>query len=206
MTVSMKLVILGLLMEGECHPYEIRQKMIEREMNRFIKIKDGSLYYAIDMLKKDGWIEPVGTIRDSNRPEKTIYRITDAGRDGFQKLLLEQLEADAPFVHPMHTALPFVHHGDQRKIADVIERKLAQTKEWTERMMQVYQEHIPIVPRAVLHLMIAGYEHGLASVRWFERLLEDAKAGRLVERGKALEAYPQTETASADCKQEQEKS
>lgn len=50
--MSMKLVILGLLMEKESHPYEIKQTMMEREMHHYIKMRDGSLYYAIEQLKK----------------------------------------------------------------------------------------------------------------------------------------------------------
>lgn len=186
----MRLVILGLLMENESHPYELRHKMMERELHRFIKMKDGSLYYAIDQLKKEGMIEPVEVVRDTNRPDKTIYRITEAGKDAFQKLLLEQLEADVPFSHPMHSALPFCHHGDQRKIADVLRRKLEQVEQRAEFMKQVYEEHVPIVPRAVLHLMISGYEHGLTTTRWLERLLRDAEEGALTSWGEALPEYP----------------
>ncbi|MEF3306988.1 PadR family transcriptional regulator [Paenibacillus sp. GYB003] len=186
----MRLVILGLLMEGDSHPYELRHKMIEREMHRFMKMKEGSLYYAIDQLKKDALIEPVEVVRDANRPEKTIYRITEAGKDNFQKLLLEQMEADAPYHHPMHTALPFVHYGDKSKIADVLRRKLELVERRTEHMKQVYEEHIPIVPRGVLHLMISGYEHGMTTSAWLKRLIRDAEDGRLPERGSPLEEYP----------------
>ncbi|TNJ66941.1 PadR family transcriptional regulator [Paenibacillus hemerocallicola] len=193
--MSMRLVILGLLMEGDSHPYEIRQKMIEREMHRFMKMKDGSLYYAIDQLKKDGMIETVEVVRDSNRPDKTIYRITEAGKASFQTLLLEQMEADAPYHHPMHTALPFCHYGDPMQIAAVLRRKLELVEQRTERMRQVYEEHIPIVPRGVLHLMISGYEHGLTTADWLRRLIRDAEDGRLYEIGTPIEAYPPSGTS-----------
>ncbi|MFB9751494.1 PadR family transcriptional regulator [Paenibacillus hodogayensis] len=188
----MRLAILGLLMEGESHPYELRQKMIEREMHRFIKMKDGSLYYAIDQLKKEGMIETVEVVRDTNRPEKTIYRITPAGRDCFQRLLIEQMEADVPFHHPMHMALPFSHYGDTDKIIEVLRKKLVLVEERTERMKQVYEEHIGIVPRGVLHLMISGYEHGLTTTRWLRRLLQDAEDGLLKNCFDAIPEYPPT--------------
>ena len=43
--MSMKQVILGLLMEGGIHRYEIRQKMKERNRLHFNKIQEGSLYW-----------------------------------------------------------------------------------------------------------------------------------------------------------------
>lgn len=182
-------------MEGDSHPYEIRQKMMEREMHRFIKMKDGSLYYAIDQLKKDAMIEPVEVVRDTNRPDKTIYRITEAGKNCFQRLLIEQMEADVPYHHPLHTALPFCHYGDQRKVVDVLRRKLELVERKTAYMKQVYEEHVGTVPRGVLHLMISGYEHGLTTVAWLKRLLLDAEQGRLTEFGGALEEFPLSEAA-----------
>ena len=83
--MSMKLAILGLL-EGDHHPYEIRIKMKDRGMDQYTKLQMGSLYYAVDRLAEDGYIEAVETIQSDSRPDKTIYRITDAGR----KLLAAQ--------------------------------------------------------------------------------------------------------------------
>lgn len=40
--MSMKLVILGLLMEANRHTYEIRQTMKERGMHNYMKLQDGS--------------------------------------------------------------------------------------------------------------------------------------------------------------------
>jgi DNA-binding PadR family transcriptional regulator len=48
--MSMKLVILGILTEGEKHPYEIQHIMKEREMDLYIKLQKGSLYYAVEQL------------------------------------------------------------------------------------------------------------------------------------------------------------
>ncbi|UUZ84095.1 PadR family transcriptional regulator [Paenibacillus sp. P26] len=82
--MSMKLVILGLLMEGDSHPYEPRHKMKERFMLHYIKMQEGSLYYAIDTLCKDGYVDAVETVKDSGRPDRTVYRITDSGRGCFR--------------------------------------------------------------------------------------------------------------------------
>ena len=78
--MSMKLAILGFLLEGDHHPYEIRIKMKDRGMDQYTKLQMGSLYYAVDRLAEDGYIEAVETIQSDSRPDKTIYRITDAGR------------------------------------------------------------------------------------------------------------------------------
>ncbi|TGU84544.1 PadR family transcriptional regulator, partial [Mesorhizobium sp. M00.F.Ca.ET.186.01.1.1] len=77
--MSLKLLILGLLMEGEKHPYEIQQQVKTRGIDCYVKYAKGSLYYAINQLEKGGMIEITQVIRESNRPDKTMYRITKTG-------------------------------------------------------------------------------------------------------------------------------
>src|SRR3954468_753294 len=99
--MSMKLVILGLLMEANRHTYEIRQTMKERGMTHYMKLQDGSLYYAMDQLHKDGLVEAIKVVRDTNRPEKTIYQITEDGKRKFQELLSHQLHEEIKHYHPL---------------------------------------------------------------------------------------------------------
>lgn len=185
--MSMKLVILGLLMEGDTHPYEIRHTMKEREMHHYIKMRDGSLYYAIDQLRKDGFIEAIEVVKESGRPDKTIYRITENGKELFKELLLQQFKEPKEIYDPMGTALMFAKDGDQEEIYRILQGKLVEHQRKVQQMWELYEEHIPIVPRAVLHMMMNAYEHGLTQVRYLERLMKDAKDGRLGERGKPLD-------------------
>lgn len=54
--MPMKLLILGLLLERNMHPYEITLVMKERSMDQVIKLQTGSLYYAVDKLAAGGHI------------------------------------------------------------------------------------------------------------------------------------------------------
>ncbi|NHN30294.1 PadR family transcriptional regulator [Paenibacillus agricola] len=185
--MSMKLVILGLLMEKDSHPYEIRQTMIERAMHHYIKMRDGSLYYAIEQLKKNQHIDTVEIVKDSSRPDRTIYTITSAGKLLFQELLLQQFEEKAPVYYPIATALMFASHGDHEKIHQIILKKIEEQQQKNRKMKEIYDEHVPTVPRSVLHMMHCAYEHGITQLRWLEHLAQDAKDGRLSEIGLPLE-------------------
>lgn len=185
--MSMKLVILGLLMEANRHTYEIRQTMKERGMNNYMKLQDGSLYYAMDQLHKDGLVEAHEVVRDTNRPEKTIYQITAAGKLKFQELLVEQLHEDIKHYHPLYVALPFSVHGDQAKIADILENKIMAQKMLMNKMKSLYEEHISIVPRVVLQMMVGTYKRAFSELKWLEQLQKDAREGRLQEKNSPLE-------------------
>ncbi|OPH60257.1 PadR family transcriptional regulator [Paenibacillus ferrarius] len=185
--MSMKLVILGLLMEANRHTYDIRQTMKERSMHTYMKLQDGSLYYAMDQLRKDGLVEALEVVRDTNRPEKTVYQITEAGKNKFQELLVEQLHEEIKHYHPLYVALPFTVHGDQAKIAEILEHKIMAQKIIMQRTKSVYEEHIHSVPRVVLQMMVGGYKRAFCELKWLEELRKDAREGRLQERNAPLE-------------------
>jgi DNA-binding PadR family transcriptional regulator len=185
--MSMKLVILGILMEGEKHPYEIQHIMKEREMDQYIKLQKGSLYYAVEQLEKQKFIEVVDVIRDSNRPDRTIYRITAAGKEEFQRILLAQFASTQRVYHPMYAALAFARYGDQEKIAELIEEKIKQLEHHIAIMQATYDKHVSKVSRATLHIMLGAVEHGETELRWLKRLKKDAVEGRLRERGTPIE-------------------
>lgn len=185
--MSMKLVILGLLMETNRHTYDIRQTMKERGMNNYMKLQDGSLYYAMDQLHKDGLVEAHEVVRDTNRPEKTIYQITEAGKIKFQELLAQQLHEEIKHYHPLYVALPFTIHADQAKIADILESKILAQKMIMNKMKSLYLEHVGIVPRVVLQMMVGSYKRACSELKWLEQLQKDAREGRLQEKGSPLE-------------------
>jgi DNA-binding PadR family transcriptional regulator len=185
--MSMKLAILGLLTEGDSHPYELRQNMKERAMHQYMKVQDGSLYYAIEQLKKAGLVDVVEVIREGNRPDKTVYRITEAGRAEFEKLLLEQLMEPARIHNPIYAAVAFSDHVDAKTIARKLEERIAEMETFGKHMKDVYEEHIGTIPRSGLHLMLGLLEHSETELKWLRRLHKDAVADKLSEHSGPLE-------------------
>lgn len=183
--LAIRLCILGLLLEEELHPYEMLIRIRDRFLDQHGKFKTGSLYYAVDQLAKQSFIEAVETIQSSSRPDKTVYRITGKGRDYFHKLLLGRFREDAPDYHPLHAALVFAGQGDPGKIAAILRERIREAEHRVNLYYQVYEEHQGIVPRSVLHLMAGRYEHARTELGWLLRLLVDAEAGRLGDKGGA---------------------
>ncbi|MFE0027534.1 PadR family transcriptional regulator [Amycolatopsis sp. NPDC059021] len=80
---TLGIAVLELLHEKPMHPYEMAQLMRERHVDTRVKLKAGSLYHTVERLLGNGFIEVVDTQRDGRRPERTVYGMTDAGRDAF---------------------------------------------------------------------------------------------------------------------------
>ena len=96
-----RLVLLGLLADrGEGHGHQLRREVELRKADQWAGVGVGSLHRELRGLADAGLIEAVRTERVDNRPERTVYRITGAGRDELVTLRHRaigelQLSADA---------------------------------------------------------------------------------------------------------------
>ncbi|CAL9413842.1 hypothetical protein SUDANB95_01702 [Actinosynnema sp. ALI-1.44] len=74
------LAVLSYLVRQPAHPYELSRMLREHGDDRSIKFTHGSLYMVVGQLEKAGFIAPRETVRDGQRPERTVYALTPEGR------------------------------------------------------------------------------------------------------------------------------
>ncbi|MCQ0015408.1 PadR family transcriptional regulator [Actinomadura madurae] len=74
------LAVLSTLMTRPMYPYEVASSLRARGKDDDMAIKWGSLYRVVQNLEKYGFVEAVHSERQGARPERTVYRITEAGR------------------------------------------------------------------------------------------------------------------------------
>ena len=77
----MALAVLATVVERPMHRYEMASLMRARGKEQDMEIKWGSLYTVVQNLEKHGLLETIGNTRHGARPERTIYRITESGRE-----------------------------------------------------------------------------------------------------------------------------
>src|SRR5258708_3884292 len=85
------IAVLYLLTREPLHPYEMRQRIRIQHIDRVMKVTQGTLYSTVERLAEAGLITPIETSREGRRPERTVYAITDAGRDQMLDALRETL-------------------------------------------------------------------------------------------------------------------
>ncbi|MBT2504449.1 PadR family transcriptional regulator [Streptomyces sp. ISL-98] len=76
----MRLPLLALLARGPAHGYELKQGLEQLLGAAYPQPNVGQIYVTLGRLEKSGLIEGE-EIAQSNRPNKKIYRLTDAGRE-----------------------------------------------------------------------------------------------------------------------------
>jgi DNA-binding PadR family transcriptional regulator len=101
------LTVLALLHEGPLHAYGM-QTLIRERHKAFAAGNPRALYHAVERLAGAGLIEPAETERVGRRPERTVYRITEAGRDELEAWLTHLLATPERDPVLFEAALSFV--------------------------------------------------------------------------------------------------
>ncbi len=86
------LAVLSYLTQRPMHPYELSRTLRDHGDARSIKFNHGSLYMVVQQLEKAGFIAAQETNRDGQRPERTVYALTDTGRAELLDWLRELVE------------------------------------------------------------------------------------------------------------------
>lgn len=97
------LAVLSYLTVRPMHPYELGRTLRDNGDARSIKFNQGSLYMVIQQLAKAGYVTEVETTREGQRPERTVYGLTDAGRQEFRDWLRD-LVAEPKHEYPQFVA------------------------------------------------------------------------------------------------------
>lgn len=155
------LSVLNLLNERPMHPYEMRVLIRERGHDRAFRIRESSIYDTVSRLADRGFIEPVEVSREGRRPERTVYAITEAGRDELEAWLWELTSEPAEQYPAFAAPLMFIYAlGRDRAIAALTQRvaKLEAQVSASDAYRDAYAANISEFPR------IFGIEEEYAQV------------------------------------------
>ncbi|MCX4785640.1 MULTISPECIES: PadR family transcriptional regulator [unclassified Streptomyces] len=119
------LTVMVLLAERSMHPYEIAQTLRRRGKEHSVKINFGSLYTVVQNLEKHGYVEVAGVQRQGNRPERTLYGITEAGRVEMLDWLSDLLAVPAAEYPVFETALSLLPVLPPEEVAELMETREA---------------------------------------------------------------------------------
>ena len=174
------LAVLACLHERPMHPYEMASTMRERGKEQSIKLNYGSLYTVVDSLAKNGLIEAMEATREGRRPERTVYRLTEAGRarlDSWMSELLAEPVKEYPQFEAALSLLPVLHPDTVLGLLRTRIRRLRQ--EIAQARVLLETVHNARLPRL---LLIEGEYHVAmreAELSWVQRLADELEAGTL---------------------------
>ena len=181
LTNPLALAVLAMLHSGPMHPYQVARLLKHRGKDDVIKIRYGSLYTVMQDLAERGLVEAEGTERAGHRPERTVYRLTEDGREELAERLRELISEpvkEYPLFASALSLLPSLHPDE---VAGLL----------TERLQALELEIVgtsAILEHATSHqlprLFLLETEYGLTMKRaeadWVRGLLRELADGTFV--------------------------
>jgi DNA-binding PadR family transcriptional regulator len=182
------LTILSLLFERDMHPYEMRRLVRHRGKDEFVDLRPGSLYRTIERLERVGLAEPVETTREGKFPERTVYRITDRGRDELLEWMRDLLSTplnEYPQVVQALSVLALLEPDDARI---QLEGRMLRLEREIAGMEATMRRLEPVLPRIFEIESELALALRRAELDWVRALVEDLRTGRLTWSREQLQA------------------
>nr|WSX53859.1 PadR family transcriptional regulator [Streptomyces sp. NBC_00974] len=184
------LTVLALLHYKPLHPYGIQRLVKDWGKEQVVNVKQrASLYRTIERLNGDGLIAVRETERDQQYPERTVYEVTDAGRETARAWLEEMLCAPKQEFPEFPAALSNLLLLTPEEMAHVLERRadaLAEKVDELEAAMAAEVDRgLPRITRLETEYLRAVTA---AELEWVRTVADDLRTGVLAWSKDQLDA------------------
>jgi DNA-binding PadR family transcriptional regulator len=183
------LVLLALLFEAPMHPYRMQQLIKERGKDTVVNVSArNSVYQTIERLQRDGLLEAAETARDEGRPERTTYRITDAGRATVLAWLQDMLATPKPEYPEFPAALASIAMLTPDQVLTALR---ARTNSLTATLAGLRETAAAVAYLPPVVLVEDNYRVAMltAEIDWLHRTIADLAAGTLTWSDESLRAF-----------------
>jgi len=173
------LAVLVTLWQGPMHPYEIAQTLRRQGKDTSTKINYGSLYTVVQNLEKHGFVEVADTERKGNRPERTVYGVTEAGREETTEWLSELLARPVKEYPIFETALSLLGALHPDEVMTLLEERVKNLDVQAASERGALEKLYESVPR--LFLIEVEYQLHMieAQAEWVRGFLEEIRKGSM---------------------------
>ncbi|TDE58471.1 PadR family transcriptional regulator [Nonomuraea mesophila] len=171
------LAVLTAVGDRPMHPYEMASVLRARGKDQDMPIKWGSLYTVVRNLERHGLLEVVESERQGARPERTVYRVTDAGRqeaDDWTRELLSDPEREPS---AFEAGLSVMGGLGPDEVAELLRQRLSGLERQIGDDRRALEHQSGELPR--LFLLESEYALAMreAQARWVRALLEELEKG-----------------------------
>jgi DNA-binding PadR family transcriptional regulator len=177
---ALGLLVLWQLFPGPMHVYRM-QKLFEAEgKDRIVNVRSrASLYQTIERLQRHGLVDVAETIHQEGYPDRTVYALTDAGREAAQAWLRDMLSETGAEFPEFIVALSLL-------FGLPVEEARAQLELRAERIAAQLDESraaLGAAPSELPRLFLLEEEYRAAMLEtelaWLRDVIDDLEAGRI---------------------------
>ncbi|MEU8317760.1 PadR family transcriptional regulator [Nonomuraea sp. NPDC048881] len=182
------LTVLALLRSRPLHAYGMQRLLKQWGKDQVVNVgQRAGLYRTIERLGEAGLLRVRETGRDQQYPERTVYELTDAGRERLDVWLDDMLSRPKQEFPQFPAALSNAMLLPPGVLADALERRAAaveQTLAELESSLSAEQD----LPRITMLESEYLREVTAAEARWLRAVIADLREGRIQWSREQLEA------------------
>jgi DNA-binding PadR family transcriptional regulator len=183
--LTTRIALLAMLSSRPMHGYEVRQMLEKRQMHLWANIQYGSIYRGLQQLSREGLLEETGEERAGKRPTRTIYHITDAGREALRNLLRQAWQEPEMSAKAVDFALSMQLQLPKEEVLELIRARLQTLAELSSALTQTRSEveqHLSQRPAAIRNTAEDLFFHRQLLIeteqRWTAYIKERLEAGQ----------------------------
>jgi DNA-binding PadR family transcriptional regulator len=173
------LTILCLLYERPMHPYEMQRLIRARKKDDYLDLKRGSVYHAITRLQRARLIEAVETRREGRRPERTVYRLTEAGEQELRTWLGELLAKPVREANSFFAAVSLLACLPPADVLDQLQDRVGLLEAEIAGLNAALAALTPKLGRLVLLEIEYALALWQAELAWVRSVIDDLRTGQL---------------------------
>jgi DNA-binding PadR family transcriptional regulator len=185
--MSLEHAILGFLQYRPFSGYDLK-KVFDTSVQHFWPADQSQIYRTLARMADQGWVE-VEVVRGEDRPDRKVYRITEAGREELRCWLATPLPLEP---HRSADLIKVFFSGQlsDEEVLAIFEDEAARTREVLERfgaVPELARQYVEAYGDDREHFfwfltLEAGQRNAEAHLAWLESVIERIKARRVPQR------------------------
>jgi len=175
------MLVLGCLADwGEAHGYLIIKELTSWGAHEWANVNPGSIYHALKQATQEGLLEDHFS---AVKPGRVDYRITDAGREEFLRLLRDAISQPEHRPDMIASGLAMLPALGRQEAIELFEERLRRLQVECEEVAPHLDHRDDLIEHGIEHVVELFHfwvESSQASARWTEGVIERLRAGAYV--------------------------
>jgi DNA-binding PadR family transcriptional regulator len=176
-----RILILGVLQfKAPAHGYEIRRELESWRAEQWAHIAYGSIYFALSKMAEEGLVEAVSTDQIGKRPARTLYTITETGKQEFDRLLRDYWWDPKPLIDPFQVALTFMNSIPREELLLALHARADRIRAFL-KMVEMRSMRVFAIekPRYIQENFRLAVMHEEVELRWIEEMIGKVERGEM---------------------------
>lgn len=175
--MSIQIFILSKLMENNTYPYLLKKELSEPiPYDKMSDLTENKLYYHFEKLLKQDFVEVVKVLKEENRPDKQVFKITEQGKINLPHMVYKLFE-NANEVEELYVGIASLKYVDHIKIINILENRVQDFQYDLEQSIEFLRNYETLTKNESLLNFMWEYFNTKTThkINFFKKIIEEIK-------------------------------